>query len=353
MKTPTSSTAPESAVTAETTVEFSAPYDLPGTLGVLQRGYGDPAVRIDPGSFTGGPHGTPGAGAWMCQRICTPSGAELGQVTYRFDQLSASAVRVRAAGSSESALAEAVDCAPRILGAADDWCELELLLDRLGDSASAELAWVRRRHPGLRLPATGALFDQLVNVTLEQKVTHEQARHSWRNLLKQYGSLPPSSSALPTPPWMRLPLSASQLRTVPSWTWHKLWVQPPLSATVLRIAERASSIHRLGATTPVDTVSVGELAIKLTAIPGVGAWTAAEALQRSHGAADLVAVGDYHLAHLVGEALTGRRTDDAGMLELLAPYRPHRQRIVRLLGLSGFRMSRFGPRLAPEDHRRR
>ena len=77
------------------------------------------------------------------------------------------------------------------------------------------------------------------------------------------------------------------------------------------------------------------------------------ALVAACGDDDAVAVGDYHLAHHVGEALTGRRTDDAGMLRVLAPYSGHRQRVVRLIGLSGYRFSRFGPRLAPADHRGR
>ena len=69
--------------------------------------------------------------------------------------------------------------------------------------------------------------------------------------------------------------------------------------------------------------------------------------------AELPAVGDWHLPHIVGEALSGRRADDAGMLRLLQPYRPHRHRVVRLLRVSGFEQQRFGPKLAPEDHRRR
>jgi hypothetical protein len=62
-------------------------------------------------------------------------------------------------------------------------------------------------------------------------------------------------------------------------------------------------------------------------------------------------VGDFHLAAFVGYALTGRRTDDAGMLRLLEPWRGHRQRVVRMLGLSGVRKQAYGPRLAPQDHR--
>lgn len=341
------------AVEAESLIELNAAYDLPRSLGVLQRGRGDPTVRIDPGRFDGGVAGTPGAGAWLCRRLYTEHGAELGQLTYRFDQLDSSRVRVRIAATTEDAAQHGLDCAPALLGADDDWTHLEFLLDALGDRVSTALAQIRRRHPGLRLPATGGLFDQLVLATLEQKVTHDQARYSWRNLVKRHGEHTVSTPGVPAPEWMRLPLTPVQLRAIPSWAWHQLWVQPALSTTVLRVAERASAVHRLSATTPVETQAVALLAEQLQAIPGIGAWTAAEALQRSHGAADLPPVGDYHVAHFVGEALTGTRTDDAGMLSLLEPFQPHRQRIVRLLGLSGFQLQRYGPRLAPADHRGR
>lgn len=363
---------------AETVVDLGGPYDLPRSLGVVQRGHGDPAFRLDPGEHRGGPRGTPGAGGWMCLRIygrgqagaggaldvdadpltahegSAPSGpvTEIGTVTLRLDQLTGSEVRVRALGSTEQATAAGLERAPRLLGAEDDWTEFELLLDALEDDASSALARVLRRHPGLRLPATGQLFDQLITVILEQKVTHDQARHSWRNLLRQHGERPPSSSELKAPEWMRLPLNAEQLRAVPSWAWHRLWVQPPLSAAVQHVAGRATAVHRL-AETPLEYKALAELAERLTSIPGVGEWTAAEALQRSHGAADLPAVGDWHLPHIVGEALSGRRADDAGMLRLLEPYRPHRHRVVRLLRVSGFEQQRFGPKLAPEDHRHR
>ena len=281
------------------------------------------------------------------------AGQHLGAVTLRWDQVGAAEVRLRAVADSEAALASALEQAPTMLGAADEWTELELLLDALGDRISTVLAQVRRQHPGVRLPATGALFDQLVTATLEQKVTHQEARHGWRHLLRRHGCPAPQASSLRVPDWLRLPLTGAQLQQVPSWEWHRMWVQPPLSKTILRLADRAGSLHRLGAATEVETTHVGELAERLTAIPGIGRWTAAEALQRSHGSADLPAVGDYHLAHFVGEALTGRRTDDPGMLRLLEVFRPHRQRVIRLLKLSGFRAQRFGPRLAPADHRAR
>ena len=74
---------------------------------------------------------------------------------------------------------------------------------------------------------------------------------------------------------------------------------------------------------------------------------------RALGDPDAVSVGNYHLSHHVGFALTGSRTDDAGMLELLEPWAGHRQRVIRLIARSGAVEPRRGPRLAPEDHRDR
>jgi 3-methyladenine DNA glycosylase/8-oxoguanine DNA glycosylase len=86
-------------------------------------------------------------------------------------------------------------------------------------------------------------------------------------------------------------------------------------------------------------------------VPGVGVWTAAETAQRALGDADAVSVGDYHLAAFVGWALTGERTDDAGMLALLEPYRGHRYRAVRMLELHVPPQPRRGPRAVPRDYR--
>ena len=157
----------------------------------------------------------------------------------------------------------------------------------------------------------------------------------------------------PVPPGMLPPPTPAAVLRIPSWDWHaRAWVQPSQSRTVLEVARRAASIDRLGdAVAPGDTAGVAALARRLESVPGIGPWTTAEALQRSHGAADLVSVGDYHLAQYVGQVLTGRRTDDAGMLRLLAPWAGHRQRVVRMIGLSGERKQAFGPKLAPADHR--
>ena len=91
---------------------------------------------------------------------------------------------------------------------------------------------------------------------------------------------------------------------------------------------------------------------RLRAVPGVGEWTAAETAQRALGDPDAVSVGDYHIHDLVVHALTGRpRGDDAEMLRLLEPWHGQRQRVVRLVELSGVAKPRFAPRYAPLDMR--
>ena len=65
------------------------------------------------------------------------------------------------------------------------------------------------------------------------------------------------------------------------------------------------------------------------------------------GDADALSIGDYHLAKVVGWSLLGRPIDDAEMVRVLEPVRPHRYRAVRLLEVSGLaRNPRFGPRQA-------
>ena len=90
---------------------------------------------------------------------------------------------------------------------------------------------------------------------------------------------------------------------------------------------------------------------RLRALPGIGQWTSAEVRQRACGDADAVSVGDYHLPAAVGWALAGRKVDDAGMLDLLAPYAGHRYRAARLVELSGVRPPRRGPRMSVRDYR--
>lgn len=93
----------------------------------------------------------------------------------------------------------------------------------------------------------------------------------------------------------------------------------------------------------------------LRRLPGVGVWTAAET-RLYLGDADAVSYGDYHIPALVGWALGERTETDEAMAELLAPYAPHRGRVIRLLELAAARglvavKPRRGPRRPLSAHR--
>lgn len=234
--------------------------------------------------------------------------------------------------------AHAIEHLPVLCGSRDDASGFD-------PSSHPLIAEVARRTPGIRLTRTDEVFDALACAIIEQKVTGLEAFRAWRLLVTQYGGRAPG----PTPRPMYAAPTPAEWRRIPSWEWHRAGVQPPQSKTIVRAAERAESISRalLAAPTGAERDRV------LTSFPGIGVWTSAETRIRALGDPDAVSVGDYHLAHEVGYALTGHRTDDDGMLDLLEPWRGHRQRVIRLIFASRVSEPRRGPRFSPEDHRGR
>lgn len=85
---------------------------------------------------------------------------------------------------------------------------------------------------------------------------------------------------------------------------------------------------------------------RLTALPGLGPWTATVTSSITHAHPDVVVLGDYGIPTMVSYALTGRadRVGDDRMLELLEPFAGHRHRVVRLLYNAGITAPRRAPR---------
>lgn len=297
-----------------TTYAPAHPVSLPLILRPLRRGHGDPTFQVD------------AAGVWRTLRA--PSGAATLHLRQTLHGIEATAWGPGAEW--------AIEGVPELLGEGDDWDELDV-------SASAFLADSRNRNPGLRLLRTRSVFEMLVPAVLEQKVTGKQARQSWRELLRKYGEPAPG----PAPTGMRVFPGPEVWRRIPSWEWHRVGVGPERSAAIVRAAAVATSLER--------TLGIGRggpaVDRALRSIPGIGVWTSAETTQRSHADPDSPSVGDYHLPALVGWALIGQPVDDDGMLELLAPWAGHRQRVMRLIEASGFAKPRFGPRMTVQDHR--
>lgn len=288
--------------------------DVASTLRPLQRGSGDPAFQVV------------GGVVWLALR--TPSGPASVAIRRAGDTIAVSAW-----GSGAS---WAVEHAPDLLGRGDDWSSFDV-------SGNEFLAAARHRQPGLRLLRTNTVVAMLVPAIMEQKVTSRQAWGAWRYLLRRHGTPAPG----PAPAGMMVPPDARTWARIPSWEWHRAGIEPGRSATVMRAVKLAPALER--------TLAHGRggevVSTKLQSIPGVGRWTAAETAQRSHGDPDSPSVGDFHVPALVGWALTGAPVDDDGMLELLEPWRGHRERVVRLIGGSGFRKPAFGPRITIQDHR--
>lgn len=288
------------------------PLDIRRTLGPLRRGSADPTFQTDQ------------AGA-LWRTTTTPDGPATVQLAY--DGVT---VLAQAWGPGAQWALAAV---PDSLGATDDPGGFQPPPGWVADT------W--RRHPGLRIPRTRRVWDSLCLAVLEQKVTGKESRRSWRELIALAGTPAPG----PAPLGMQVPATPEAVLAIPDWGWHRCGVDGArrralrAAATVARRLEEAVDLPAEAALT------------RLQVVPGIGPWTAAEVAQRALGDADHVSVGDYHLAKFVGSALIGRRVDDDGMLELLAPYRPHRHRLVRLLEVSGYSAPRFGPRASIRDYR--
>jgi 3-methyladenine DNA glycosylase/8-oxoguanine DNA glycosylase len=290
------------------------PVDLSGTLGCLRRGPGDPAHVIAAGRW------------WWAAR--TPAGAGTLALSARGD-----VVEAQAWGAGAEWLLERM---PALLGCDDDWSGLDV-------SAWPVLHRVLRSRPGMRLCATGLVLDSLVPAVLEQKVTGGEAHRAWRSLLYRYGTAAPG----PTPVAMRVPPMPEALLAVPTWHWHRFGVDAKRVAAIRAAATVATRLEEAAGMAPADALA------RLRVVPGVGEWTAAETVQRAMGHPDAVSVGDFHLKNWVVYHFTGRaRGTDEEMLECLAPWQGQRQRVVRLVELSGGGAPRFGPRFAPTDIRK-
>ncbi|WP_206324370.1 DNA-3-methyladenine glycosylase 2 family protein [Streptomyces sp. HNM0574] len=284
-------------------------------LGVLQRGPYDPACRFEDGA------------AWRGTR--TPDGP----AALRMRQergTDGPVVRAEAWGPGAG---WALETLPALLGGADDPSAF-VPHHRL-------VAEAHRRHPGLRLARTGLVLESLIPSVLEQKVTAEEAYRAWRLLVRRFGERAPGPNLS-----LHVMPSARDWCRIPSWEWHRAGVDGKRSAAVVRAAQRASRMEEAAG------MELDAALRRLQAIPGIGPWTAAETLQRSNGDPDAVTVGDLHLPRIVGYALTGARgVDDAGMLELLAPYaeQGQRHRATRLILSTGRVPPRRQPRFPVGD----
>lgn len=287
------------------TFHLPLPLDLRRSLAPLGMGPHDPSIRLAPDQLL--------RAAW------TPAGP----ATLHARVASGDAV-CEAWGPGAS---WALDHAPGLLGALDD-------LDGFEPERHPTVARCAHRLPGLRMIRSGQVADVLVPTILGQKVTGLEAVRAHRHLVRHHGQ------PAPGPGGLRLPPHASTLAGLPYHDFHRAGVERARAVTIIEACRR---IHRLEEA--VD-MSRDDARRRLTAVRGLGPWTAGIIERVVRGDADAVEVGDYHLPNVVAWNLAGQdRADDDRMLELLAPFAPHRGRTLRLLELGGQMAPRRGPRM--------
>jgi len=290
------------------------PCPVGGILRQQRRGGGDPTCRTDG-------HGE-AARHW--RGIRTPSGPAtlLVQARPRLGEVYAEAWGPGADW--------ALDHVPSLLGADDDPSGFEPRHPVLVEAC--------RRYPHWRLGRTDRVFEALVPSIVEQKVTGKEAFAGFRTLVHFFGERAPGPGR-ERKLWLQP--TAERIRTIPSWDWLRMHIDPGRSRTLVQAARVGDSL---------DRIAEADADAKLRTLPGVGVWTSAEVRQRAFGDPDAVSFGDYHLAKDVGWALLGRRIDDDELAELLEEWRPHRGRVQAYVEMAGLGAPRRGPRMSLPTH---
>jgi 3-methyladenine DNA glycosylase/8-oxoguanine DNA glycosylase len=196
-----------------------------------------------------------------------------------------------------------------------------------------------------RIDRTPTVFEAFARAVIEQLVTTFEARASIRRLFSAAGELVEGTAVRAAP-------TARAVLEVPPWRLHAMGIGSRRSRTLREGARRGTALERLRAIDPAIA------AAKLESLPGVGPWTANLVARTALGWSDAVPVRDCHAHYVISELLTGEQGDDDAMLEALAPFRPHRARVVWLImqaqiagALPGAERTRYRlPRIDP--HRR-
>ena len=279
-----------------------APVDLAIAIGGLSAGGNDPSIAVD------------ADGVWLATR--SPDGP----ATLRFTQ--GNDITAEAWGPGADA---ALDRAPGICGAGDDPAGF-----------APEHPVVRRllrRFPRVRITRSGAVVETLLRMIVGQRVTGTEARMGYARMARALGGPAPGPRPLTLPP------DPERVAASGYAAFHPWGIERGRAETLIRAASRAKRMEEAAA------MPLAEAYARITAVRGVGPWTAAKVGLVAFGDPDAVPVGDFHLPNTVAYALAGEeRADDARMLDLLEEFRPHRDRVVQLLNAAHVVAPKYGPR---------
>lgn len=292
--------------------------DLAATLRPVALLPGDPTVRLTPGRFE--------------RATFTPEGPGALLVTWDAGRpRSDGAARVEAHGDGAAWL---LDHAPDLLGVNDQGA--------VGfDPATEPVRSLWRRRRGMRITRTGTLWHDLAWLIVQQRVTHTDAAAQWRRLVVGLGLPAPGTPSLLLPP------APDRLAGLTYSDLHRFGIERQRATHLLAAAREAPRLHGLVA------LPAPAAAPRLRALPGVGPWTASFVAAHTWGEADTVILGDAGIPSAVAWLLAGeRRADDARLVGLLEPFRPHRFRVIRLVLAERPRAPRRRPHAPRTDIRR-
>ena len=292
----------------EASRRFAVPerYDLAGTVGTLLVGRRDPTGWLGEHEFWRTARTPDGPGTVRLQRVgdevlATGYGPGAGWLVDRADALAG--VHATDAGFAEAA------------------------------ARHPTVAQLAAQRPGLLLPRSERVFQELLPTILQQKVTWIEASRAYLAVARHFGEPAPGPMRLLLPP------DPTAVAGTSYWAFHPYGVEQRRADTIRRAAAAAARLEETMSMPP------DEAARRLRAVPGIGPWTVGELGRLAYGDPDAVSVGDFHLPHQVAYTLAGEpRATDERMLELLAPFAGHRGRVVRLIVAGGARPPRRGPR---------
>ena len=261
----------------------------------------------------------------------------VGPGTMRLSWTAAGTVDAEAWGSGKEWL---LDRAPDWLGVNDDPTGFDV-------SQHQQVATWWRQHGTVRLAASGVVWQELVPALLGQRVTTEEAIRSWNRMCRLWGE------PAPGPCELRLPPSPAVLASLSYVDFHTVNVERRRADVIKLAGKRANRLEEAATMSPTAAIQ------RLTALDGLGAWTATGTVIACHGDPDTILLRDYGMPTLVNYAFTGETKrlppDDGGdeiMCRHLAPWAGHRQRLVRLMSAAGVSVPRRAPKALNPDIRR-
>jgi 3-methyladenine DNA glycosylase/8-oxoguanine DNA glycosylase len=286
-----------------------APVDLRSAIGGYSAGGADPSIVVAPGA------------AWLA--LGTPEGPATLHFTGR------DPITVEAWGPGAG---HALEIAPAVCGADDDPAGFE--------PKHPVVRRLLQRFPGVRITRSGMVVEALLRMVVGQRVTGTEARNGYFAMCRHLGGPAPGPRRLVLPP------DPARLAALGYPALHPWGIERSRAETLIRVARHAGRLDEAA------HLPLPEAYARITAVRGVGAWTAGKVGPCALGDADAVPVGDYHLPNTVAWALADEdRADDRRMLELLEEFRPHRARVIRLIHAAGISAPKYGPRSGVREFR--